>query len=492
MASFLRVALAMVFVACCRAVTTYSGNCVVSTLLAGPPLAVPSGLAAFGSQILVTDAGNEIEGALFSVPLIGANPAATPLTSLVNPTDVAFSPSGTAYVAFGGTGGSPPTLLTLRIGSSAVSTLLGPGPVELAGLTFNTATGELYASDSAAHRIWAIVPSTGATRLVAGGGGPGQSGAGAIDGVGAAAAFNEPYGIAFDATSTTLYVADYENNLIRAVTAATGAVRTVAGNIASAGSPPDPRIGGNDATDPLLASFSNPSAIAVDEAGNLIVATFAPSDSRIRLITPAGITTTLAGQAGANQTLVDGPGNSATFNFPLGVTVAPSGAIIVADPGHLAIRVLQCNLSPAAPSPPPAPPAPAPAAGAFGDLGVGPVAGIIVSIALASLALGAGGAFLFCRRSAAPQPSFKAPPVAIEFSSISKDGAPSPARAAFVSPPLNDGATSPPLPGSTDGDPAPGASRAVLNPLEAMRAASAAGATSGNNSPREWGATASR
>ena len=63
------------------------------------------------------------------------------------------------------------------------------------------------------------------------------------------------------------------------------------------------------------------------------------SDSRIRLITPLGVVTTIAGSAAG--TAVDAVGSNARFNAPIGVAFAPwSSTIIVSDVTNSRIRLI--------------------------------------------------------------------------------------------------------------------------------------------------------
>ena len=80
--------------------------------------------------------------------------------------------------------------------------------------------GTLYVVDWANHAIRAVTPS-GAVTTFAGGT------QGAADGVGTAAQFDRPLFIAV-ATNGTIYLADHHNHLIRAITPA-GVVTTLAG-----------------------------------------------------------------------------------------------------------------------------------------------------------------------------------------------------------------------------------------------------------------------
>jgi len=57
---------------------------------------------------------------------------------------------------------------------------------------------------------------------------------------------------------------------------------------------------------------------------------------RIRRVSPTGAVTTLAGSGTAGD--LDGPGAAAQFNYPLGVFVAATGDIFVADTENNLVR----------------------------------------------------------------------------------------------------------------------------------------------------------
>jgi sugar lactone lactonase YvrE len=141
----------------------------------------------------------------------------------------------------------------------------------------------------------------------------------------------EPFGF-FSGSSSTY------NNLIyysaRNSSFSTGTViRTRSKNIENsnvvvstfAGSPG--QQGSTDGTG-SAARFFSPQGIASDSSGNIFVAD--TYNNTIRKITPAGVVTTLAGSPG-QQGLVDGTGSAARFRLPMGITVASSGNIYVAD-----------------------------------------------------------------------------------------------------------------------------------------------------------------
>jgi hypothetical protein len=150
------------------------------------------------------------------------------------------------------------------------------------------------------------------------------SGVGSADGVGAAARFNFPSGVAVDSAGN-VYVADWRNNTIRKVTAA-GVVTTLAGSAGMSGS--------TDGTG-AAARFNSPFGVAVDSAGNVYVAD--ELNNTIRKVTATGVVTTLAGTA-CKSGSVDGTGAAARFFNPTGVAVDSAGNIYVADQRNNTIR----------------------------------------------------------------------------------------------------------------------------------------------------------
>jgi len=146
------------------------------------------------------------------------------------------------------------------------------------------------------------------------------------DGLGNAARFNSPQGVALD-TSNNLYVADTSNHLLRQVTTG-GVVMTLAGNGSS---------GSADGTN-SAARFSNPYGVAVDSTGSVMVVD--TGNHTIRKATRVGtnwVVTTLAGSAG-NSGNTDGTNSAARFNGPFGVAVDGNGTIFVADTYNHTIR----------------------------------------------------------------------------------------------------------------------------------------------------------
>jgi sugar lactone lactonase YvrE len=158
------------------------------------------------------------------------------------------------------------------------------------------ASGNLYIADAFNSRIRKLTPSGGVSTLA------GSSKAFA-DGIGTAAKFNFPHGLAV-ATNGTVYVADTGNNRVRAITAS-GTVTTLAGSSTS---------GALDGTG-SSAQFKAPWDVVVDRTtGNLYVAD--SQNLKIRKVTPAGVVTTFA----------------TAMTDPRGMGIDASGNLYVAEP----------------------------------------------------------------------------------------------------------------------------------------------------------------
>lgn len=180
-------------------------------------------------------------------------------------------------------------------------------------------SGNVYVADAGNGTIRTISP-LGVVSTLAGTAGQ----IGSADGTGGAAQFDWPSSVAVDG-SGNVYVADYENDVIRKVTSS-GVVSTIAG---TAGQP-----GSADGTG-AAAQFHSPSGVAVDASGNVYVAD--SFNNTIRMITPAAVVSTLAGTPGQSGSS-DGTGAAALFYGPFGVAVDGSGDVLVADTFNNAIR----------------------------------------------------------------------------------------------------------------------------------------------------------
>jgi len=182
--------------------------------------------------------------------------------------------------------------------------------------------GNVYVADESNNNIRKVTPAGVVTTLA----GSASAGNGDYaDGTGTNALFYSPEGVAVDGAGNA-YVADANNCAIRKVTPA-GVVRTLAGS---------PWHGSADGTG-SAARFDLPHGLALDSAGNLYVA-----DSwnyMVRKVTPAGVVTTLAGQAGVFGS-ADGTGTNALLGHPEYVALDGAGNLYIADSGNDTIRKL--------------------------------------------------------------------------------------------------------------------------------------------------------
>jgi hypothetical protein len=193
--------------------------------------------------------------------------------------------------------------------------------------------GNVYVADSSNHTIRKITPA-GLVSTLAGFAGS----FGSKDGTGSAALFYFPAGLAMD-SSGNIYVADADNETIRKIAPAgtNWMVSTIAGNPSLTNGLGTP-IGGSADGAGTNAQFFLPQGVAVDGAGNVYVAD--TYNSTIRKIAPAGtnwVVSTIAGQAG-NRGSADGTGTNAQFFLPQGVAVDGAGNLYVADTENYIIR----------------------------------------------------------------------------------------------------------------------------------------------------------
>lgn len=187
------------------------------------------------------------------------------------------------------------------------------------GVAISPDGSTLYVADGSNNRIRRVNVTTGATALVAGSGA-----AGFVNGVGEAARFKGPYGIAVSADGATLYVADKGNHAIRAIELSTGTVTTVAGK---------GRIGYRDGK-VNQAVFAIPEYVTVDNRGYLYVSE--SGSQRIRKIDLAkGKVSTISGNGSRGAT--NGKSAKASWNNPKGL-VAIENNLFVSDSMNDLIR----------------------------------------------------------------------------------------------------------------------------------------------------------
>ena len=208
--------------------------------------------------------------------------------------------------------GSADGTTTARFEGPFFMALQGSGP-----------SGTLYVCDGVDDTIRTVALSNGLVTTVAGV--PQHSGfrdgSGTV--AGTAPLFGEPYSITLDGAGNA-YVVDGVDELVRQMVLSSNTVTTIAGI-----------IGGVDGSG-SGARLENPLDVAVDSTGNLYVAD--TYDYAIRRES-GGVVSPFAGQYGVPGS-ANGAGSAATFNLPEGLTVDPAGNVYVADTANDAIRMI--------------------------------------------------------------------------------------------------------------------------------------------------------
>ena len=259
-----------------------------------------------------------------------------------------------------------PTEFALEATTSPARPLRYPGKIL-------AVDGRLWISDTGHHRIIEVDPATGDVREVWGSGTSGF-----MDGERQAASFNSPQGLSLDPDTNRIYVADVGNHAVRTIDLETGEVSTLVGD-GTIGWPPvggalgDTRLNspwdveykdgfiyvanagshqiwaidlGRERVAPLIgnategtlngsfetANLAQPSGLALSDRGELFFADSESSSIRVGLLL-TGHTDLVVG---SDATLfdfgdVDGVGNRARLQHPLGVALDGASTLYVAD-----------------------------------------------------------------------------------------------------------------------------------------------------------------
>jgi sugar lactone lactonase YvrE len=324
-----------------RVVTTLAGSAGVFGTNNGTGTSAqfyePEGVAVDPSgNVYVADTGNAAIRKITSgglVTTLAGSPGSLGSTDGMGPNGLFYQPSGIAISGASGlyvvdyfnntvrqvfTNGAVVTVAGLAgtagsaDGASSSARFWGPQ-----GVAVNSA-GMVYIADTANSTIRIMTAAAVVTTLA------GSPSAGAANGTTSSARFYSPQNMAVD-SSSNIFVADTQNSVIRKITPS-GTVSVFAGTPGVFGSMDGTGSG---------ALFSGPQGVAVDSAGNVYVAD--TGNSTIRVITPGGTSSTLAGSAG-NPGNADGSGTAAQFYAPQGVAVDNAGNVYVADTWNHTIR----------------------------------------------------------------------------------------------------------------------------------------------------------
>jgi sugar lactone lactonase YvrE/uncharacterized protein YjdB len=252
------------------------------------------------------------------------------LAGLYSPTGLAMDNVGNLYIA------DQENHRIRKVNTSGIiSTVAGNGfagffgdgtPATTARLNFPygvavDASGNLYISDRSNERI-RKVNTSGIISSIAGNGFPGFSGDG---GPATLAQFQEPSGIALDA-SGNIYVADHDNARIRKISTS-GTISTVAGTSSTGYS--------GDGVPAVTAALSLIYGVTVDASGSIFIPDYA--NFRVRKIT-SGTISTIAGTGTAGASGDGTPATAAQIDLTYAVAKDASGNIYIADGGNNKIR----------------------------------------------------------------------------------------------------------------------------------------------------------
>ena len=332
-----------------------NGNVLGTTYLSGTGT---GGLGVFfpGSVMTVAGVYRNWSSTQDRIPGINAN--------FEQPSSIAFDGSGNMYVADSGSthnqvrmicasstsavihGTSCPGAgIIVRVAGTGIPGYSGDGaPASSSalsgpsGIAFDGA-GNLYIADTGNNVIRKIDAATGLISTVAGSlnGAAGFSGDGSVA---TAAELSSPQGITVDGAGN-LYIADTANQRIRKVTvplpgAAAGIITTVAGNGTPSGTGDGRGTYSGDGQLATIAGLSLPYPVAFDATGNMYIPDSA--NNRIRMVSPAGIISTVVGTGTAGNSCGNGTTNQVNLNQPSGIAIDAAGNLYIADTQNSCIR----------------------------------------------------------------------------------------------------------------------------------------------------------
>jgi sugar lactone lactonase YvrE len=313
------------------------GDLLGETLISGTGV---GGLAVLvpGNVLPIAGNGNYLDPVVDNIPALNAE--------LNSPTGVAKDGAGNLYIA----DSSHNRIRMVNAATGQISTIAGTGTANYTGdhaaataATLNSPSGvaldgagNLYIADTGNNAIRRVYGVTHVITTVAGNGSglPGFAGDGSLA-TSAPVLLNSPQGIAVD-TAGDLYIADTNNQVIRAVSASTGEIGTVAGDYFG---PFGAGFGGYNGDGVLAtkATLNHPYAVALDPSGNLYIAD--TDNNRIREVNSGTqVISTVAGDGNPGKIGDTGQAILAELNAPTGIALDPAGDLYISDTQSYEIR----------------------------------------------------------------------------------------------------------------------------------------------------------
>ncbi|EOD25702.1 hypothetical protein EMIHUDRAFT_100655 [Emiliania huxleyi CCMP1516] len=258
-----------------------------------------------------------------------------------------ISPDGSALFV---TNISNNKIQRVEVATGAVTTLAGSGEEGDAdgvgdaaqfknpmGAVISPDGSALFVADTHNHMIRRGEVATGAVTTLAGSGEDGDA-----DGVGGAAHFREPHSLAISSDGSALFVTDHGNNKIRRVQVATGAVTTLAGS----GERGDADGVGGAAQFNSPAGL----AASLDGSALFVADLFNEKIRRVEVATGAVTTLAGSGRRQRRLGSVDDVGDEAQLRLPRGLAISADGSTVLVCSQNGGIRQVRVAAPPPPPS----------------------------------------------------------------------------------------------------------------------------------------------